>query len=77
MQTLKRNVRVNKMSKWLKKYLPIGLSMFFITLVSRISLNNGTFELNHLLSATIMAIIFMLTTAFFDSHPMNDKNNDR
>lgn len=57
--------------KFFKKYIPIALTMFVITLVSRIALNNGIFEFNHLISATIMAVVFALSTVFFDSHPMN------
>lgn len=60
------------MKQFLKKYLPIGLTMFAITLTSRITLNDGIFEWSHTLSATIMAIVMMLGTAFFDSHPMNN-----
>ncbi|MCD2137878.1 hypothetical protein [Salinicoccus halitifaciens] len=59
------------MKRLLKKYIPIGLTMFAITLTSRVTLNDGNFELSHILTATIMAIVMMLTTAFFDSHPMN------
>jgi hypothetical protein len=59
--------------KKLKKYIPIALGMFVITLTSRIALNDGNFEMNHIISALIMAIVISLSTAFFDSHPMNDE----
>ena len=61
------------MKRLLKKYVPIGLTMFAITLTSRVTLNDGNFEPSHILAATIMAIVMMLTTAFFDSHPMNNE----
>lgn len=64
------------MKKFLKKYIPQGLSMFGIVLVSRTALNDGNFELTHLITATIMAIVYMPTMAFLDSHPMLNKDED-
>ncbi|WP_166626997.1 hypothetical protein [Jeotgalicoccus sp. S0W5] len=50
--------------------------MFAIVLASRIALNDGNFESTHLITATIMAIVYMLTMAFLDSHPMLNDNED-
>lgn len=64
------------MLNFLKKYIPDGLTMFAIVLISRTALNDGNFESEYLIAATVTDIVVMFTSAFLDSHPMFNKDED-
>lgn len=48
---------------------------FLIVLASRVSISDTGFELIHLIPAFSAFVIFTLVNAFFDIHPMNQKDD--